>query len=176
MPVINKRENDSAILVMGLVAVLVFVVPVSSPVESVTLLDTIRAQLSSNEIVANSITWNDFQQWMILNDTTIYHEYNNDTYYCVHFSTDLRNNTQNDGITIYRAVVWIKGNVSHSINYGCFVDDSGKPICALIEPQTGEIFFDVKDYIHSNKKWNIVSIIIKESAFGENEKSIKRIY
>ncbi len=176
--VINNREENPYVLVaLVLIVVFAFMMSVSSPIKVITIADTIKARAGGGEIVANSITWTEFQQWMIFNDTTIYHEYNYDTYHCVHFSNDLQKNAQSNGMTIYRAVVWIDGNDSHSINYGCFINDSsGEPVCALINPQTGEIFFEVEDYIHSEEEWNIISIIIKKGTFGENEKSIKRIY
>ena len=174
--IINNKDESYAIVLMAVVVLAFFMISVSSPIKVMTVVDTVKAQVSSGEIVANSITWIEFQQWMMFNDTTMYHGYDEDIYHCVHFSTDLCRNAQNDGMTIYRAIVWVEGNVSHSINYGCFDDSSGEPVCALIEPQTGKVFFNVEDYIHSEEEWNIVSIIIKEGAFGESERSIKRIY
>lgn len=176
MPIVNnKKENPLILLIMALVIVLTFVVPVSLPIESLTIMSSAEALLMNNEeIVSNSIAWDEFQQWMI-NDTTMYHEYNN-TYNCVQFSNDLRNSAQTNGIKIYGVAVLEKNKSNHAINYGCFMNDYGESVCALIEPQTGEIFFDVEDYICSNEEWNIVSITIKEGELEKNERSIKRIY
>ena len=176
MPIITnkKEENSFILLLMALIVVLTFIVPVSLPTESLTIISSAEALMNNGEIATNSVTLDEFQQWMI-NDTTMYHEYN-DTYNCVKFSNDLRNNAQINGIKIYSVAVLEKNKNNHAINYGCFMDNCGKPVCVFIEPQTGEIFFNTSDYIRLNYKKNIVSITIKEGELEKNERYIKRIY
>ena len=183
--VVNKEKENIAIIIMiaimlvGLSNIIACSAILQSPTETVALLETVKIKLNPTPegIVVNNMTWNDFKLWMFNNDSTVYNCYNDTFYDCNNFSNDLRNNAQADGIIIYGAFIRESDDKNHCLNYGCFKNDiTGEPSYALIEPQEGKVFFEIEDYVHSKEEWDIISIIIKEGTFGENERSIKRIY
>ena len=162
---------------LSLFAILTSSVVLSATDETVSLIETLKIQINpESEIVINNMTWNDFKLWMFKDDTAVAYNDYNASYNCNNFSDDLRISAEKEEITIYRTVILVEGKIGHSINYGCFTDgQTNKPTCALIEPQTGKVFSNISYYVRSYDG-EITSIIVKEGIYGENEKSIRRIY
>ncbi|MCK4892110.1 MAG: hypothetical protein KAS78_05570 [Candidatus Pacebacteria bacterium] len=185
--IIIKKENNHiiniimlAIIFLALSGILISSIAMSAPTETVAMLENLKIHLSpEKEIVVNNMSWNEFKLWMTNNDTTMRNVAIQGQYDCNNFSSDLLNNAQKDEIIIYKAFIRENNDKNHYLNYGCFINTTGAPVYALIEPQTGAVSFNITHYVLIQKKerdWNIIAIFIKEGGLWENGKSIARIY